>query len=74
MSKIKRLLALTCSLFVAGLVVVFVLENNQPETVTMLGWSTPQLSFAVYIVTALLIGWGMGAMTWFVSSRLRRRG
>lgn len=74
MSRVKRVVALSFALFVAALVVVFVLENNQPATVTMLGWSTPQLPFAVYMVTALLIGWGAGSMTWFVGARLRRRG
>lgn len=73
MSRIKRVVALTSFLFVAALVVVFVLENNQPATVTMLGWSTPQLSFAIYMVMALLTGWGAGSITWFVGAKLRRR-
>lgn len=75
MNRIKRVVALTLILFVAALVVVFMLENNQPATVTLLGLSAPQLPFAVYIIMALLVGWGVGAVsTWFVGARLKRRG
>ena len=74
MSRVKRVVAFTSALFVAALVVVFVLENNQPATMSMLGWSAPQLPFSIYIVMALLVGWGAGAVTWFVGARLKRRG
>lgn len=47
-------------LFVA--ILIFMLENNQQLSLLFLGWSTPQLPVALYIVLALLIGWVTGPL------------
>lgn len=74
MSKVKRLAAFALILCLVVLVVVFVLENNQPTTVSFLAWTAPQLPFAAYLILALLAGWGMGpVLNWFFGTRLRRR-
>lgn len=74
MSSLKRVTALTLILLLVALVVIFILENNQPATLTFLGWSTPQLPFAFYIAMALLLGWVSGPlMSWFVGRGLKRR-
>ncbi|MHC8291535.1 LapA family protein [Pseudomonas sp. XS1P51] len=75
MSSAKRVTALTLIVLLVLLVVVFILENNQPATLTFFGWSTPQLPFAVYVVMALLLGWGAGpVMSWVIGTGVKRRG
>lgn len=75
MTSAKRVTALTLIVLLVALVVVFILENDQPAALTFLGWSTPQLPLAIYVVLALLFGWGAGpVMSLIVSKGVRRRG
>lgn len=75
MSSVKRVTALTSVLLLVALVIVFILENNQPATLTFFGWSTPQLPLAAYIVMALLLGGVAGpVLSWIVGTSGKRRG
>ncbi|MCP1500576.1 putative integral membrane protein [Pseudomonas migulae] len=74
MTSAKRVTALTLIVLLVALVVVFILENNQPAALTFLGWSTPQLPIAIYVVLALLLGWGAGpVMSLVIGKGIRRR-
>jgi uncharacterized integral membrane protein len=52
--------------------IVFVLENQQPVALVFFGWSAPELSVAVPVILALLVGMLIGpVLTWV--TRLRKR-
>ncbi len=75
MTRANRVIALTLIMLLVALVIVFILENNQPAALTFFGWSTPQLPLAAYIVLALLFGWGAGpVMSLVIGKGVRRRG
>jgi uncharacterized integral membrane protein len=75
MTSAKRVIALTLIVLLVALVVVFILENNQPAALTFLGWSTPQFPLAIYVVLALLLGWGAGpVMSLVIRKGVRRQG
>jgi putative membrane protein len=60
MRNFKRVLVCLL-LFVVGLLVVcFVLENRQPVSLFLLGWSAPELPLSVFLVVALLVGLVLG--------------
>ncbi|TBN43356.1 lipopolysaccharide assembly protein LapA domain-containing protein [Pseudomonas sp. BGI-2] len=64
--------ALTLAL--AIVVVVFVIENNHPASLLFFGWSSPSLPFALYIVSALLIGVGIGViLSWVARARVKQK-
>ncbi|MGV8917400.1 MAG: LapA family protein [Pseudomonas sp.] len=73
MRNFKRVIFALVALLVVLATVVFVLENQQPVALVFLGWSAPQLSIAVPVIIALLIGMLIGpALSWLMV--LRRKG
>ncbi|WP_460139931.1 LapA family protein [Pseudomonas sp. S2_E01] len=75
MSKIKRVTFGALLLLLSAVVIVFMLENSQSSELVFLGWSTPPLPVAVYIVAALLLGGVVGpAIGWVVRSGKKARG
>jgi uncharacterized integral membrane protein len=59
-------------LLVLAVTIVFVLENQQPVALVFFGWSAPELSVAVPVILALLVGMLIGpVLTWV--TRLRKR-
>jgi len=74
-SKIKRVTFGALLLLLSAVVIVFMLENSQSSELVFLGWSTPPLPVAVYIVAALLLGGVVGsAIGWVVRSGKNARG
>lgn len=72
MRGVKRLSLL---LIVSAAVVVtllFSLENQQPVSLTFLGWATPQWSVSAYILAALLLGLMVGPILGFAIHRRQR--
>jgi len=60
MRNLKRVIFVLIVLLVVLATVVFILENKQPVALVFLGWSAPQLSVAVPVIVALLIGMVIG--------------
>lgn len=72
MGNFKRFVLVAVALLVAAVIVLFVLENNQPVGLLFLGWSAPQLPVSVFVLLALLTGMVFGPLlTWFVGVRRR---
>ncbi|WP_426140804.1 lipopolysaccharide assembly protein LapA domain-containing protein [Pseudomonas sp. DWP3-1-2] len=66
---VRALLGLVALVVVAA-TIIFILENQQPVSLAFLGWSAPQLSLAILIVLALLVGMLIGpALSWAMSFR-----
>ncbi|RMQ47040.1 hypothetical protein ALQ04_00179 [Pseudomonas cichorii] len=69
----KRIILIVVVLLVVLATTVFMLENQQPVTLVFFGWSAPQLSQAVPVVLALLLGLLIGPLfAWLVSLRKKR--
>lgn len=74
MNSVKRATMFAVLLLFTALVVVFILENNQPASLVFFGWSSPQLPIAAYVILALLLGWGAGPLlTLGMRSKVSRR-
>nr|WP_314579371.1 LapA family protein [uncultured Pseudomonas sp.] len=72
MRNVKRLIFFVIVLLVLAVTVVFVLENQQPVALVFFGWSAPELSVAVPVILALLVGMLIGpVLTWV--TRLRKK-
>lgn len=72
MRNVKRLIFFVIVLLVLAVTVVFVLENQQPVALVFFGWSAPELSIAVPVILALLVGMLIGpVLTWV--TRLRKK-
>ncbi|MDE1196859.1 hypothetical protein BWR59_20905 [Pseudomonas sp. Bc-h] len=72
MRNVKRLIFFVIVLLVLAVTIVFVLENQQPVALVFFGWSAPELSVAVPVILALLVGMLIGpVLTWV--TRLRKR-
>jgi putative membrane protein len=72
MRNLKRLIFFVIVLLILAVTVVFMLENQQPVALVFLGWSAPELSVAVPVIVALLVGMVIGpVLTWV--ARLRRK-
>lgn len=72
MRNIKRLIFFVIVLLVVSATVVFMLENQQPVALVFFGWSAPELSVAVPVILALLVGMLIGPVLTFLT-RLRRK-
>jgi uncharacterized integral membrane protein len=60
-------------LTLAALVVVFTLENHQPVSLLIFGWSTSQMPVAGFIILALLLGLVAGPLVaWLIGFRFKR--
>ena len=72
MRNVKRLIFFVIVLLVLAVTIVFVLENQQPVALVFFGWSAPELSVAVPVILALLVGMLIGpVLTWV--TRLRKK-
>lgn len=73
MRMFKRVFSLAVLLLLAIVIAVFVLENRQPVGLTFFGWPAPQLSLAVPVILALLLGMLIGpVLAWFAGLRKKR--
>ncbi|MCV4342358.1 lipopolysaccharide assembly protein LapA domain-containing protein [Pseudomonas capsici] len=69
----KRIIVIAVALLVVLATAVFMLENRQPVTLVFFGWATPELSQAVPVVLALLLGMLVGPfLAWLASLRKKR--
>ena len=69
----KRILLIAVALIIVAVTVVFMLENRQTVALTFMGWSAPEISVAVPVVLALLLGMLIGPVfAWFASLRRNR--
>jgi len=70
MRNLKRLIFFVVVVLVIAATVVFVLENQQPVALVFFGWSAPELSMAVPVIVALLVGMMIGpVLAWFAGLR-----
>lgn len=73
MRVLKRVLLAVIALLIVLAVTVFMLENRQTVALTFMGWSAPEISVAVPVVLALLLGMLIGPVfAWIASLRTRR--
>ncbi len=72
MRNLKRLIFFVIVLLIVVATVVFTLENQQPVALVFFGWSAPELSVAVPVILALLVGMLIGPFLAWVA-RLRRK-
>ncbi|MDD2101057.1 DUF1049 domain-containing protein [Pseudomonas putida] len=74
MNSVKRATMFAVLILFTALVVVFILENNQPASLVFFGWSAPQLPIAAYVIIALLLGWCAGPLLILgIRSKVSRR-
>ncbi|MFJ5296966.1 lipopolysaccharide assembly protein LapA domain-containing protein [Pseudomonas sp. NPDC088368] len=72
MRNLKRLIFFVVVLLIVAATVVFMLENQQPVALVFFGWAAPELSVAVPVIFALLVGMLIGPfLAW--ATRLRRK-
>lgn len=73
MRILKRILLLVVAMIVVILTAAFMLENRQPVALAFFGWSAPEMSVAVPVVLALLVGMLIGPVfAWIASLRKKR--
>jgi putative membrane protein len=73
MRILKRIFLIVVALIVVAVTMVFMLQNRQTVALTVMGWSTPEISVAVLIVLALLLGMLIGPVfAWIASLRKKR--
>ena len=74
MRNFKRVMLAVIILLIVLATVVFVLENQQSVSLVFLGWSAPELSVAVPVIVALLIGMMIGPfLGWVMSLRKKSK-
>ncbi|MEA9994848.1 DUF1049 domain-containing protein [Pseudomonas sp. 10B1] len=66
MRNLMRIILVTVILLIALATVVFLLENQQPIALVFLGWTGPQMSVAVPVILALLVGMVIGPVLGWV--------
>jgi uncharacterized integral membrane protein len=59
-------------LSVSLVALIFVMENQQPSTLSFFGMSTPSLPVSLYVAISLLVGMVIGPLTMLVTRRLFR--
>lgn len=77
MRAFKRGVLVVCALAVILAILVFVLENQQPTSLALLGWHTSELPVSLFFIGALLVGMAIGPVLGFIAferraSRLKR--
>ncbi|MFJ3481836.1 lipopolysaccharide assembly protein LapA domain-containing protein [Pseudomonas sp. NPDC090202] len=72
MRNLKRIIFFVIVLLVVVATIVFMLENRQPVSLVFFGWSSPELSVAIPVILALLLGMAIGPLLAWVA-RLRRK-
>lgn len=71
MSNLKRFVLGVFLLLLVVATLVFVLENQQPITLTFLGWVGPQLPVAYVTIGSLMIGLVIGPLISLLAYRAR---
>lgn len=56
MRRFKQILLVILLLIVALFVLVFILENNTEVAINFISFTTPQISLAILIITAFVLG------------------
>jgi putative membrane protein len=70
----KRILLAILALAVMAVTIVFMLENRQPVALNFMGWAAPEISVAVPVLLALLIGLAIGPIfAWIITLRRKPR-
>lgn len=72
MRNVKRLIFFIVVLLIVVATVVFTLENQQAVTLVLFGWSAPELSLAIPVILALLLGMVIGPVLTLIA-RLRKK-
>ncbi|WP_110946714.1 lipopolysaccharide assembly protein LapA domain-containing protein [Pseudomonas bohemica] len=72
MRNLKRLIFFIIVLLIVVATVVFTIENQQPVALVFFGWSAPELSVAVPVILALLVGMLIGPVLAWIA-RLRKK-
>lgn len=72
MRNIKRLIFFVVVLLIVVATVVFMLENQQHVSLVLFGWAAPQVSVAVPVILALLVGMMIGPVLAWITG-LRRK-
>ena len=73
MYQAKRALLVIILLLLAFSVLVFVLENQQVQTLSFLGLVTPQIPVSVFITLSLVVGLLIGPLLGIVFRRRAHR-
>lgn len=74
MRNVKRVMLIVVILLVVLATIVFMLENQQPVALVFLGWSAPELSVAVPVIVALLVGMAISPILgWVMSLRKKNK-
>ncbi len=74
MQSFKRLLIVIVALALAAGVVFFTLENRTTTQLVFLGWPTPELPMALYVLSAFVLGLIIGPLvSWWPHQRMRMR-
>jgi len=74
MRNFKRVIVVVFILLIVLATVVFVLENQQSVSLVFLGWSAPELSVAIPVIVAFLMGMVIGpALGWVMSLRKKSK-
>ena len=73
MRILKRILLVVVAMVVVILTAAFMLENRQPVALTFFGWSAPEMSVAVPVVVALLVGMLIGPVFAWIASLSKKR-
>jgi uncharacterized integral membrane protein len=72
-TKLKRILFAVFVLLTILIVLAFVLENQEPVSLSFLGWAGPQLPVSVISVVALLLGMLLGPLLGWLVGRIKRK-
>lgn len=74
MRNFKRFLLVVFLLLLVAVVLIFVLENQQPLSLRFAGVMLPAFPSAVFMLLALLLGLAVGPLLVLSSKFFRRRG
>lgn len=56
MRTFKRMVLLVFFMALVALVLLFLLENQQPVALNMFGWTLPALPVALFVILAFVVG------------------
>ncbi|WP_300731609.1 lipopolysaccharide assembly protein LapA domain-containing protein [Pseudomonas sp.] len=69
MHNFKRAVLVVFALALTFGTVIFILENQQPTSLTFLGWHSPELPASIFFLGALLLGMAIGPVLGFIAYR-----
>ncbi|WP_208101659.1 lipopolysaccharide assembly protein LapA domain-containing protein [Pseudomonas koreensis] len=72
--RVKRFILVLLLLVAVVATLMFSLENQQPVSLTFLGWSTPPWAVSMYVLTALLVGLAIGPLLSLMLYRRHKAG